>query len=293
MSDAVLAIDLGGTRYRAALARAGAPQSLQPLGADAAPRTREQFLQRVRDQLEASGARRLGLGIPGLAAGPVCRWVPNLPYLDGLDLAAALPGVSVALGNDAQFALLAEVKAGAAKGMRNAILLAVGTGIGSAVIADGRIVSGASGAALSFGWAAADVGDAGDDANGWLERNASGRALDAVAARLSIPGGTALVQLAREGNAEAFGALERPAAALGTALAGAVALLDPEAIIIAGGVAASLDVLEPMILKALRRQLPPHLRGIELRAGQFGPDAGLVGASLAGAAGAQWRSLHD
>jgi glucokinase len=293
MSETVLAIDLGGTRYRAALARADAPQSLQPLGAAAAPRTREQFLQRVRDQLAETGASRLGLGIPGLAAGPVCRWVPNLPYLDGLDLAAALPGVGVALGNDAQFALLAEVKAGAAKGMRNAILLAGATGIRSAVMTDGRIVSGASGAALSFGWAAADVGDAGDETNGWLERNASGRALDAVAARLSIPSGTALVQLAREGNTEALGALERSATALGTALAGAVALLDPEAIIIAGGVAASLDVLEPMILRALRRHLPPHLRSIELRAGQFGPDAGLVGASMAGAAGAQWRSLHD
>ena len=72
--------------------------------------------------------------------------------------------------------------------------------------------------------------------------------------------------------------------ALGTALAGAVALLDPAAIILAGGVAASLDVLAPLILAPLKRQLPPHLRGIDLRAGQFGPRAGLIGAAVAGRA---------
>ena len=77
--------------------------------------------------------------------------------------------------------------------------------------------------------------------------------------------------------------------ALGTALAGAVGLLDPEAILFAGGVAEALDELAPLILWALVRQLPPHLRGIELRAAHFGRRAGLVGAALAGARGADWR----
>ena len=76
------------------------------------------------------------------------------------------------------------------------------------------------------------------------------------------------------------------------ALAGAVALLDPQAIVLAGGVANSLDVLEPMITEALYRQLPPHLRGIGTRAGRFGSRAGIVGASFAGALGPTWRTRN-
>jgi glucokinase len=290
MSDAILAVDLGGTRYRAGRASPANPAEIEPLGEWPAPMTRPVFLELVRGHLAELGATRLGIGVPGLAVGTTCRWVPNLPYLDGLDLAEALPGVEVGLGNDAQLALLAEAGAGSARGLTDVILLAIGTGIGSAVMAGGHIIAGAGGGACSFGWATADLADPGEDRSGWLERHASGRALDTAAAAVGLDSGTALVSAARAGNMNAVRALEGPAHALGTALAGAVALLDPEAVIFAGGVAASLDVLEPMILAALRRQLPPHLRGIRLLPGTFGPRAGIVGAAFAGARGRDWRS---
>ncbi|HEY9009624.1 MAG TPA: ROK family protein [Devosia sp.] len=292
MNETILAIDLGGTRYRAGLASTADPAGVEPVGTWPAPMTLSTFLEMVRSQLDEHGATRLGIGVPGLATGTTCRWVPNLPYLDGLHLAEALPGVAIGLGNDAQLALLAEVRAGAAKGLTDAILLAIGTGIGSAVLAGGRIVAGAGGGACSFGWAAGELDDKGDDRSGWLERHASGRALDEAAKAIGASGGTALVNAARQGEPAARRALERPMAALGTALAGAVGLLDPQAIILAGGVAASLDVLEPMIVEPMRRQLPPHLRSIGIRAGHFGPNAGLVGAAFAGAAGAEWRNRN-
>jgi glucokinase len=128
--------------------------------------------------------------------------------------------------------------------------------------------------------------------SGWLERHASGRALDAAATAAGFANGAALVEAARGGDARATAALEPPMRALGTALAGAVALLDPSVVILAGGVVRSLDVLAPMILAPLRRQLPKHLRGIELKAGQFGARAGLVGAAFAGARGPNWRRQH-
>lgn len=290
--SAILAIDLGGTRIRFGLADSANPAGVSAMGEWAAPQTREDFLGLVRQQLGAHGASRLGIGIPGLAQGTTCRWVPNLGYLDGLDLAEALPGIAIGLGNDAQLALLAEARAGAANGLDDAILLAIGTGIGSAVLAGGRIVTGSGGGACSFGWAAADLNDAGEDRSGWLERQASGRALDAAAQGIGLPDGTALVRAARSRDPEALEALQAPMRALGTALAGAVALLDPEAVILAGGVAASVDVLAPIVLPALRRQLPPHLRAIDIRPGQFGPRAGLVGAAFAGAYGVNWRNGH-
>lgn len=290
--SAILAIDLGGTRLRAGIAGIQQPVAVAAIGEWSAPQSRPEFLAQVNQLLADNKATRLGLGIPGLAQGTVCTWVPNLGYLDGLDLAEIFPGIAIGLGNDAQLALLAEASAGAAAGLSDAILLAIGTGIGSAVLAGGRIVTGQMGGACSFGWATADQTDPGEDRSGWLERHASGRALDAAARAIGLAEGEALVAAARNGKSEAIAALAEPMRALGTALAGAVALLDPAAIILAGGVVRSLDVLEPLIMPALNRNLPPHLRGIVLRPGQFGARAGLVGAAFAGAAGPQWRNRH-
>ena len=275
-----LAIDLGGTNLRAGLATAGAFEP-QPLGRWPAPASLEAFRARVATLLAESGATRLGVCIPGLARGTVCAWVPNLPFLDAVDLTALFPDVGIALGNDAQFALLAEAAAGAARETGNAILLAIGTGIGSAVLADGRILRGDGGGATSFGWACADPDDPGDAAHGWLERIAAGAALDRIAIGMGLADGRALVAAARDGDHAARAALETPMRALGTALAGAVALTGSTRIIFAGGVADSVDVLGPMLRPALVRQLPPHLRGIGIAAGEFGPHAAIVGAGIA------------
>ncbi|ODT66830.1 MAG: sugar kinase [Pelagibacterium sp. SCN 63-23] len=287
--SAVLAIDLGGTRCRIGIADAGDPSGVRLVDDIAAPRTRTEFLGLVRQHVDAHGAACLGLGIPGLAQGSVCRWVPNLPFLDGLDLSEMLPGLQIGLGNDAQLSLLAEVQAGAAQGLADAVLLAIGTGIGSAVLASGVIVAGHQGGACSFGWASADPADAGDQVSGWLERQASGRALDAMALGQGLASGQELIAAARGGDARALAALERPLAALGSAIGAAVALLDPAAIIIAGGVTRALDVLGPGLRHAVDRHLPPHLRGVALVAAQHGSGAGLVGAAYAGAAGPDWR----
>jgi glucokinase len=275
-----LAIDLGGTNLRAGLARGDAVEP-ELLGRWKAPADLDAFHARVRGLIAEYGITELGVGIPGLARGTVCAWVPNLPFLDGIDLTALFPNVRVALANDAQFALLAEAASGAARDVGNAILLAVGTGIGSAVLADGRILRGEGGAATSFGWACADMADQGDIAHGWLERTASGTALDRIAAGLGLADGAGLVALARTGDGAALRALEPPMAALGTALAGAVALTGAPLVIFAGGVAESLDILGPLVRKALVRQIPPHLGGVRLAAGQFGSRAALVGAGLA------------
>lgn len=290
--SAILAIDLGGTRLRAGLADSDAPAAVELLGEWPAPRDLAQLAELVAGLAARHGVGALGVGIPGLARGNTCVWVPNLTYLDGQHLEPLFPGLTIGLGNDAQLALLAEVEAGAAAGMTDAILLAVGTGIGSAVLAGGRIIRGSTGGACSFGWAAADINDPGDDRSGWLERHASGRALDAAARDIGLADGAALIAAARGAAPNAEAALVAPMQALGTALAGAIALLDPEAVILAGGVAAAADVLVPPIQGALRRQLPPHLRDIEIKPGLFGPRAGLVGAAFAGALGPDWEQRH-
>ncbi|MBZ9991599.1 ROK family protein [Mesorhizobium sp. BH1-1-5] len=286
----VLAIDLGGTNLRAA--HTGDVGALTPQVREPAPQNLDAFVARVRALATGGEAEALGLAVPGLVQGSVCRWIPNLPWLDGVDMAALFPNLRVAVGNDAQIALLAEAAQGAAKGVSDAILLAIGTGIGSAVLANGRIVAGAHGGACSFGWASADIKDHGEDRSGWLERVASGRALDALAAQIGLADSRQLIEAAKAGDLAAQTSLEVPARQLGTALAGAVGLLDPGVILVSGGLADALDVIAPPLLAALRRQLPPHLRGIELKPGKFGSRAGLIGAALAGQAGSGWRQIR-
>jgi len=275
----ILCIDLGGTRLRAALLSAAG--EAEPLGDWPAPADLETFRRRVADLIDAHRASKLGVAVPGLASGAVCVWAPNLPYLDGVDLARMFSGVTVALGNDAQLALLAEAALGAAHNASDVILLAIGTGIGSAVLADRRIVRGARGAAASFGWACADPADAGDPTLGWLERNASGTALDAIARRAGLTDARALLAAARAGDCAALKALEKPCAALGATLAGAVALLGSQSVIVSGGVAEGIDALQPLILPVLKRHLPPHLRDVTLAPAEFGARASLIGAGLA------------
>ncbi|MCX5494621.1 ROK family protein [Kaistia dalseonensis] len=294
----VLALDLGGTSLRAAFAPIEYPTALESIGRwpapDSAAALRDKVIEIIAAHTASGPLAGIGITIPGLVEGTVSRWVPNLPYLDGIDLAGLLrpAGAPVAAGNDAQIALLAEATVGAAQGLDDAILLAIGTGIGSSVLAGGRIVRGAHGGACSFGWAVADVTDRGGDRSGWLERQAAGRALDARAEAVGLANGAALIDAARSGDATARAAIDAAGTALGTALAGAVALLDPQAILLAGGVSETIDVLGPPLLESLRRHVPPHLRTISIRPGLFGPRAGLVGAAVAAGHGPQWWRIR-
>lgn len=288
----VLAIDLGGTQLRAGICDAAAPAGVVHIGAWPVPQGLDGFRDKITGLTREHGAERLGISVPGTARGTRCLWIPNLPWLDDVDLQELFPGLAIGLGQDAQLALLAEASSGAAKGLSDAILVAIGTGIGSAVLSGSRIVRGGQGAACSFGWACADLEDEGHDRDGWLERQASGRALAAIGQKAGFGDGRGLVAAARAANADALGALARPAQALGVSLAAAVALLDPQAVILTGGVAEAADVLAPMVRTAMERQLPPHLRGVRIEAGDFGKDASLVGAAFAGARGQQWDEIR-
>lgn len=161
MSEA-LCIDLGGTNIRAGLCDKSAPSKITPVGCWPAPDSLDAFSDQINELIRTYNVRHIGIAVPGRTVGTMCIWVPNLPFLDIIDLATLFPNINIALGNDAQFALLAEVTAGRARSLSNVILLAIGTGIGSAVLSDGRILRGHNGAATSFGWACADGEDIGE-----------------------------------------------------------------------------------------------------------------------------------
>jgi glucokinase len=298
IGSGVLAVDLGGTNLRAGLLPVGSePADVLPLATLPAPPDLPSFRAVLEELLRQSTDRcevvRIGLAVPGTADGRRSVWVPKLPYLDGVEV-EALVGLPVTVANDAQLALLAEVTAGAAAGRRDVVLFAIGTGIGSAVLSGGRIVRGAHGAACSAGWLTQAPAERGDPNDGWLERHAAGPTFDAVARDLGRPEVTdaaSLMSLASRGDREALQALEHPARVLGGAIAAAVVLLDPEAILLAGGVTAGFEVLAPYLREVLERHTPSHLHGVEVAVGRFGSRAGLVGAAIAGDRGHQWTEV--
>lgn len=217
----------------------------------------------------------------------MARWVPNLPFLDGTDLQERLApeGVTLAAGNDAQMALLARSAVGAAVGLDDAILLAIGTGIGSAVLTGGRIAPMAS--ACSFGWASADVGDPGEDRSGWLEPGAA-RTGARRSCRRDRPCGQRSAH--RRRKAGRWRRLPRS-----VPWPTRSARFWPVRSRCSIRRRFSSRVASPTRSMYSRRrcwrrcgQLPPHLRGITLRAGVFGPRAGLVGAAVAAERGREW-----
>jgi len=258
----------------------------------------------IVSRLDAAAAP-IGVGAAGLVdrAG-VVRYAPNLPNIREAPLRNALAdatGHAVVVDNDAAVATLGEVTYGAAVGLRHVLLVTLGTGIGGGLLLDGRMYRGAH----NFG---AEIGHFTVDPDGPLcacgerghwESIASGTALGRMARELVAKGGGAALVAAAGGDPSAVtGDHVRIAAARGDAdarailvqyaenvavgLAGLANILDPECIVIAGG----LVELGPLLFGPLREAFGRHVEGVNYRPpiaivpAQLGERAGAVGAAV-------------
>jgi glucokinase len=206
----------------------------------------------------------------------------------------------VIIENDANAAGWAEFRFGAGRGVDDMVMLTMGTGVGGAVIASGKLYRGGHGIAAELGHLRfiRDGIPCGCGQSGCLEQYASGRALqreanaiadgggigDALAALRSEKGtlsGPAISRLVLAGDAGATEALLRVATALGEACGGFQAVLDPELFVIGGGVAQLGENLLAPVRLAYETSLPGYGdRPIaEFAVAQLGNDAGLIGAA--------------
>ncbi|MEV4161526.1 ROK family protein [Nonomuraea dietziae] len=273
--------DVGGTLLRV-LAASGGVRG--PVARHEVPRSYEALLD-LLTELTGPGADAVGIGLPGTSAGGTPVFVPALPWLEGRPLAADLEarlGAPVRLGLDGHLTLLAESVEGAAKGRRSAVLVAVGTGIGGALLVDGRLWRGAHGSAGSWGWLQGEPDPAplaaGYPAHGGFERAASGSALGRR--------GPELVAAAREGRVPPE--LEAYAVRLARGIAALGSTLDPEIVLVGGGMADAMDVLGPMLAVHIERFASPDGRRVPVVAAGLGSGAGVVGALLAAEIGEDW-----
>ncbi|MBI5157406.1 MAG: ROK family protein [Acidimicrobiia bacterium] len=299
----VIAVDCGGTKVR--VARGGVGGSLEGIVESATPghlAALPEIISRLAG--DPGGATAVGVGVAGLVdAGPgVLRWMPHRPGRDlplGAELSRRL-GVPAVVDNDANLTGLAEARLGAGAGMRMVLTVTVGTGIGGGLVVDGRIERGRG----HLG----EVGHMNVDPTGpacacgrrgcW-EAMASGTALDRAARLVAASDprgalasgdvdGVALVVAAAAGDAACGAAVEAVATAFGRGLASLVAILDPDVIVVGGGVGA---IGEPILGPARRAMMEAtsggaHRAETPVVSARFGTDAGLVGAALA--AGGDW-----
>lgn len=290
MSETYLGLDVGGTNVRLAVwdDTTSADLKLPETVATAPlPAEYEAFLRLVEEMVQPYSASAVGVGLPGVAFDQHVKWLPNAPFLEGERMAAdisVLCGAPVFCGNDADAALLGESRFGAARELGTALLISVGTGVGGAVLIDGRIYRGSRGSAGSFGWMNLGLKEVHHPEHGQLELVASGTALTQRARELGL-GSAALMSAARVGDEAAARVVCEVATHLGTALATLVSVFDPEIVLFSGGLSAEFDLLAPHIQALIARHASPTGRQVPVRAARFGPEAGALGAVVLGREG--------
>jgi glucokinase len=173
---------------------------------------------------------------------------------------------------------------GAATGLRDVLGMVVSTGVGGGLVLDGRLRDGATGNAGHIGHIIAEPDGpiCGCGARGCLEAVARGPMIVAWAAERGCTArdGRELAQLARDGDPIALAAFDRAGSAVGRVVAGVVALLELDAVVIGGGLTSAGDLL----FGPLQREFAGHARlhytrGVPVRQAGLGQDAGLIGAA--------------
>ena len=236
------------------------------------------------------GAVAAGIGVPGavLPDGTVNRCV-NLGWgvcRPGEEF-TALTGLPCRVCNDANAAALGEQWQGAGAGYRSLLMVTLGTGVGGGLVLDGNLVTGAHGAAGEIGHLCVNPEEPEHCAcgrKGCLEQYASATGITRLAGKAGLGAVTAreVFDQAREGEEEALALVDEVCDILGRGLAAACTVVNPEAIVLGGGVARAGEILRARVEEAYRRSSFHACRETAILLSALGSDAGLYGAARYG-----------
>ncbi len=291
--DAALGIDVGGTKAAGVVIDAQG-SVLRSATVPTPTTSATDFVEAITslcDELGGGPSLPLGIGMPGLVnLDGVLVSSPHLGCCVGLDLADTFRERRVVVRNDAEGALVAEQRLGAAKGIEDALLLTIGTGIGGALLMGGVLQCGAHGFAGEPGHlCVVPDGEACPcGQRGCFERYVSGPALARLGRRSGLGGedldGVEVMAMAEAGDPMALSAVATMGAWLGRGLASIVAVLDPGVILLGGGTGSASELL----CEAARGALANFLMGgearevPEIRRTALGEQAGAIGMALVG-----------
>ncbi|MGK2949825.1 MAG: ROK family protein [Acidimicrobiales bacterium] len=305
-----IGLDVGGTKVLGVALDPAAPAQVVAEERVLTPEGGEGLTERLLALAAALGARAgtvesIGVGLPGLVdrtgtlhVGPHLRHISNLPLGARLADSAQVP---VVVDNDANCHAVAEQAAGAAEGAQEALVVTLGTGIGAGIITGGRVLRGANGFAGEPGHMVVDPSGPPCPCGkrGCWERFASGTGLGRLArdaanggrldAAVDLAGGDPdavrgehVTAAARAGDREARAVLGELAHWIALGLANLANILDPEVIVVGGGLVEAADLLLPevegrfagLVMAGDRR---PHLPIVPATLGER---AGAIGAAL-------------
>jgi glucokinase len=305
-------MDLGGTNLRSAVVDAGGG-ILWKTGIPTPPEAdREEVVAAIAGICREAVSRARDLGdvraVGAGAAGPldagsgVVFTPPNIPGLRNVALAAELDravSLPAFVENDANAAAYGEYRAGAGRGAESLVVLTLGTGVGGGIVLGGELLRGAHGTAAEIGHMVLDPTGppCGCGSRGCLEQYASAPAAVRRWHR-SVEDGTFpppadwsgplegadaadLYRLAQAGDPAALAAFAETGRCLGEAIGSLVNVLDPETVVLTGGLAGAAEFFLPALEKTFAsRAVSPAREKVRILTGTLGGDAGLVGAAL-------------
>jgi glucokinase len=311
--DLFLGIDLGGTKIIAGLVepsgRIVASEYRQTEAREGTTAVLDRLIDATTQLLTADGIDQhqvvaIGVAAPGpidVVSGVVTA-PPNLPGWHNVPLARLIQeriSLPTYLENDANAAALAEFTFGAGRGTEHMIYVTASTGIGGGFVLNGQLYRGALGAAAEIGhMTILPHGPlCGCGNRGCLEALASGTAIAREARERVSRGVTTLIadlaggdltkitaklvdQAAKQGDVEAQGILDEAMLYLGVGMANLVNLLNPQVIVIGGGLTKMGDRLFGPVRRTIdRRAFPVSASAVEIRPAELGGDVGLLGAA--------------
>jgi len=282
-----IGVDLGGTNIKIVVISTEG-DVLDYLTCDTAD-AEGSWAQTIKSQLESIRSKRgsspchIGLAAPGLAARDgrsIAYMQGRLQGLEGFVWQDFLEAPVVVL-NDAHAALLGEVWQGAAKGFRNVILLTLGTGVGGAVLVEGRLIKGQIGRAGHLGHVSVNSDGAPDIVNtpGSLEQMIGNyNVAERSGGRFTST--RKLVEAHLAGDDDATAIWLRSIFHLAAAVASFINAFDPEIVIIGGGIAqAGAALFEPLRKELDRFEWRPMGHQVQVIPAALGEKAGAIGAA--------------
>lgn len=301
MGKYVLGVDIGGTNIKMGLVspklsvvdRTGFATKSFALD-------KKKMIRQIVDHIEAlvekngltqRNIKGIGIGLPGLVDTPggIVRFLPNIPGWRNVPLKKLLEkklNIPVFLENDVNLIALGEWRYGAGRDAENMVCMTLGTGVGSGLILDGHLYRGA-------GFSAGELGhmplnehgpSCGCGGYGCLETYVGNKRLVARAQEITGRKEVTLEEmnaLAGQGNAKALKFWEEAATHIGNNLVGVVNLLNPQRIVIGGGVSNNHRFLFKTINAVIKkRAMPTQAAMVKIIRAQLGNDAGILGAQV-------------
>jgi len=306
-SDLTIGIDIGGTKISAGVVDSSGnliDSSKCSTPAEGGKDLISSVVNLVKELNKKYEIKGIGISIAALISSDYGTIVgaPNIANLSKLNFVNEIKEefkLPIIVENDANAAMWAEFKFGNAKGLNPVMFFIIGTGVGGGLVIDGKLFKGANGIGAEFGHMCVVPNGllCGCGAKGCIEQYASGGALIRYAneALLANPdkseevlsfgegklSGTALTKAAKAGNELALAAFSKQADWLGLACASYSLIIDPQAIIIGGGVVDAGELFLAPVRAAMRKYMPfaeSHVPP-KIIAAKFGNDAGLIGAA--------------